>query len=69
MNIYAETLKLLIGKKKKLKNVQDILYHDILKKTWVIYDPRIRLDLFIRGCDLFQENVKELIDIYTFGYQ
>ena len=30
-------------------------------KTWDIYDPRIRLDLFFRGCDLFQENVKELI--------
>ena len=36
------------------------LYKHFRTKNWDINDPRISLDFFL--CDLFQENVKELIN-------
>ena len=48
---------------KKIEKFSGHLKKKLYKHFRDIYDPRIRLDLFFRWCDLFQENVKELIDI------
>ena len=37
-------------------------YKHIWAKNWNIYNPKICLDLYFCVFDLFQENVKELVE-------